>query len=172
VLRAIPAADFDDQDRVRTLYFPLVPHGSHWELTPRQSIDRECARRGRAALVDGCIAVLEGNAHDVDDSLIVALGGPAAHRILTGESRADGGMWKRVWAVRGLLWAWDDRASEVLGSALTDGSWRVREMAVKVARRHLVGEQLATVAALQRDPVARVRAVAVDAVERIAAARV
>jgi hypothetical protein len=122
-------------------------------------------------VIDGCIAVLRGNADRVDDTLIVALGGPAAHRILTGKSHADGNMWKRVWATRGLLWTWDDRATAALGAALVDQSWRVREMAVKVARRHLVGDQLSAVAALQDDPVARVRAVAVDAVERIASAR-
>lgn len=80
-------------------------------------------------------------------------------------------MWKRVWAARGLLWAWDDRATAALGLALVDPAWRVREMAVKVARRNLVGEQLAAVAALADDPVARVRAVAIDAVRRIASAR-
>jgi HEAT repeat protein len=148
-----------------------MSRASHWDLTPRRSIERECAVRGRDAVVDGCIAILEDNASEVDDTLIVALGGPAAHRILSGESRADPHVWKRVWAVRGLLWAWDDRACVSLGSALTDRSWRVREMAVKVARRHLVGEQLATIATLQDDPVARVRTVAVDAVQHIAAAR-
>lgn len=145
--------------------------GSIWELTPRQSIELESARRGRDAVIAGCIAVLQGKDDRVDDTLIVALGGPAAHRILAGNSRADAVMWKRVWAARGLLWAWDDRATAALGLALVDPAWRVREMAVKVARRNLVGEQLAAVAALADDPVARVRAVAIDAVRRIASAR-
>ena len=145
--------------------------GSIWGLTPRQSIELESARRGRDAVIDGCIAMLEGNADGVDDTLIVALGGPPAHRILTGVSRADADLWKRVWATRGLLWAWDERATPALGSALADRSWRVREMAVKVVRRHLVGEYLPAVAALQTDPVARVRAVAADTVERVVAAR-
>lgn len=127
----------------------------------------ECVRRGHDAVVDGCIALLEGNGDRVDDSLIVALGGPPAHRILAGESRADGAMWKRVWAARGLLWAWDERATTALGLALVDESWRVREMAAKVARRHLVGDHLTRLAILQSDPVARVRAVATSAVERI-----
>ena len=54
-----------------------------------------------------------------------------------------------------------------LGSALADGSWRVREMAVTVVRRHLLGDHLRTVVGLRDDPAARVRAVAVDAVERL-----
>jgi hypothetical protein len=122
-------------------------------------------------VIDGCIAVLKRDPAGVDDALIVALGGPPAHRMLTGESRADADTWNRVWATRGLLWVWDSRATAMLGLALGDQSWRVREMAVKVARRHLVGEHLSTVAALQADPVARVRAVAIDAVERIASSR-
>jgi hypothetical protein len=145
--------------------------GSAWELTPRQSIALECDRRGRDAVVDGCITILMESADSVDDGLIVALGGLVAHRIVTGESRADAELWKRVWATRGLLWAWDDRATAALGAALKDPSWRVREMAAKVARRHLVGDQLSAVAALQSDPVARVSAAAERAVARIVAAR-
>ena len=145
--------------------------GSIWELTPRQSIESECVRRGRSALVDGCIAILQGRADQVDDALIVALAGPAARPVLTGEFRGDGAMWKRVWAARGLLWAWEERAAGALGLALSDDAWRVREMAVKVARRHLVGEVLPSVAALQSDSVQRVRRAAADAVERIVTAQ-
>ena len=153
------------------LVFSVVPKTSHWELTPRQSIEQECATRGRDAVIDGCVALLEGKPSGVDDTLVVALGGPTARRILSGESRAEPQVWTRVWALRGLLWVWDDRASVVLSSALTDRSWRVREMAIKVARRHLVGKHLASIAALQEDPVARVRTVAADATRRIAAAQ-
>jgi hypothetical protein len=116
---------------------------------------------------DGCIALLTGDAVDVDGSLVVALGGPPADRLLSGESRADAQLWIRVWALRGLLWAWDDRATAALGGALTDPSWRMREMACKVARRHLVGEHVALLAVLNDDPAARVRAVAQDALLRI-----
>lgn len=76
--------------------------GSIWGLTPRQSIELESARRPRDGLIDGCITVLQGNADRVDDTRIVALGGPPAHRILTGGSRADADLWKRIWAARGL----------------------------------------------------------------------
>src|SRR5579875_1543851 len=145
--------------------------GSIWQLTPRQSIEAECVRRGRDALVEGCIAILQGRADQVDDALIFALGGTAAQRVLTGEYRGDGAMWQRVWATRGLLWAWEDRATAALELALTDDAWRVREMAAKVARRYLVGEALPAVAALQADPVQRVRDAATDAVEQIVTAQ-
>jgi hypothetical protein len=29
---------------------------SHWELTPRQSVEQECGRRGTAQVVAGCVA--------------------------------------------------------------------------------------------------------------------
>jgi hypothetical protein len=148
-----------------------MPPYPTWDPVARRRIESEAARRGRDTVVDGCIALLQARADEVDDSLILALGGLPAHRILTGESRADALMWKRVWATRGLLWVWDDRATPAIGSALGDESWRVREMAVKVVRRHLVGEHLSAVAALQTDPVARVRVVATDTLERLVAAR-
>ena len=33
-----------------------------WELTPRQSVEAECQRRGKPAVVDGCVALLEERA--------------------------------------------------------------------------------------------------------------
>jgi HEAT repeat protein len=107
----------------------------------------------------------------VDDTLIAALGGPPAHRVLSGHSRADSDMWKRVWATRGLLWTWDNRATQALALALSDESWRVREMAVRVVRRHLVGDLLSKVADMRDDPSARVRAVAESAVGQLVSAR-
>ena len=54
--------------------------------------------------------------------------------------RGKEGYWPRVWAARGLLHAWDDRATAVIVQATADGAWRVREMAAKVIARHRVGE--------------------------------
>jgi hypothetical protein len=138
-----------------------------WELTPRQSIERECALRGSADVVRGCVAILESGGADADDMLIVALAGPAAHRVLSGDSRADPLLWKRVWATRGLLWAWEPSAAPAIRSALADESWRVREMAAKVVRRQLIGDLLAEVAELREDPQSRVRAAASSAVETL-----
>jgi hypothetical protein len=135
--------------------------GSRWGLTPRQSIEAECARRGRAAVVAGCVGLVEG--HDVDPSLLVALGGPGADKFLDGRPHDDT-YWLRVWGARGLLWAWDDSALEAVRRALRDEAWRVREMAAKVVARNLVGDLLPEVAALRDDPVPRVRAAASRAV--------
>jgi HEAT repeat protein len=48
-------------------------------------------------------------------------------------------------------------------AALADEAWRVREMAAKVVARRRLGDALTAVAALQQDPVPRVRAAAARA---------
>jgi HEAT repeat protein len=140
-----------------------VPAGTHWELTPRESIEAECARRGRDAVVAGCVALIEGTSVDTDPGLLLALAGPAARKFLDGTDHDDL-YWLRVWGTRGLLWAWRDQATGALLVALGDEHWRVREMAAKVAARHLVGDALEPLTALRDDPVPRVRAAAERAV--------
>lgn len=111
----------------------------------------------------GCIDLIMGR--PTDDTLVAALGGPPASE---GASGVPQPYWLRVWAARGLLWTWDDVALPAVRLALTDESWRVREMAAKVVARHLLGDALP----LQRDPVARVRAAASRAVVRLTDAAV
>src|SRR4249919_2386518 len=106
---------------------------SHWGKTPRQSVEDECTRRGVASVVAGCVDLLNGKA--ADDDLILALGGPPADWIRTGEPSGPL-YWLRVWAARGLLYAWDDSAQTAVLAALNDDAWRVREMALKVVARH------------------------------------
>jgi len=107
--------------------------------------------------VDGCIALLEGREADAD--LVVALGGPPASWAVSG-GHGGPAYWLRVWAARGLLWAWDDRALRSVMAALSDDAWRVREMAAKVVARHGLGDALPVIAKLRQDPVLRVRAAA------------
>jgi hypothetical protein len=137
---------------------------SSWGKTPRESIEQECASRGRDAVVAGCIEMLEGR--DVDADLVLALGGPPARWVATGEPPGPP-YWLRVWALRGLLWAWDDVALRAVEAALHDDAWRVREMALKVVARHRLEDPLTTVAGLEEDPVARVRAAASRALIRL-----
>lgn len=141
--------------------------GSHWGVTPRRSIEAECARRGKDAVVAGCARLIAGG--DADPALLMALAGPAADAFLDGRPRDDR-YWLRVWGTRGLLWAWDDGALDVLATALADEHWRVREMAAKVVARHLVGDALPVVAALRDDPVQRVRTAADRAVAALTTA--
>jgi hypothetical protein len=140
---------------------------SIWGVTPRQSVESECERRGRSAVIAGCVDVLEGR--DVDDAFVVALGGPSAEYVLSGREGGKSGYWPRVWAARGLLYVWNDDATPAVVRATTDQAWRVREMAAKVIARHGLGGALSPVAGLRGDPVARVRAAAERAVERLAA---
>jgi HEAT repeat protein len=136
---------------------------SLWGLTPRQSVELECARRGTAEVVAGCAALLAGGT--ADERLVLALGGPAAHAVLDGAQQ----YWLRVWGARGLLYAWDGQAADTVTAALADEHWRVREMAAKVVRRHRLGEALPAVAALEHDPVPRVRAAAARALATLTA---
>lgn len=116
-------------------------------------------------MVEGCVALLRGAAvksadadtegEGVDAELVVALGGPPAAWALTnGEPGPD--YWLRVWALRGLLWAWQDTGTPVVLEALRDDAWRVREMAARVTARHHVVDALPILAQLQDDPLPRV----------------
>jgi hypothetical protein len=138
------------------------------DVTPRQRVEAECARRGKAAVVADCIAVLRGA---TDPDLLVSLAGAGAEKFFDGREHHDT-YWFRVWALRGLLWAWDARATDVVCASLRDEAWRVREMAAKVVARHLVGDCMPAVATLQHDPVPRVRAAASRALVRLTAAEV
>jgi len=73
---------------------------SHWDKSPKQSVEQECERRGRPAVVKGCVALLNGK--PVDDELILALGGPPAEWVRTGEASGRGwARWVIRWKARG-----------------------------------------------------------------------
>jgi HEAT repeat protein len=135
-----------------------VPAQAEWELTPRQSVEIECARRGTAQVVAGCIALLQGQ--DADDDFILALGGPGGHRVLNDGPEQRNQYWRRVWGARGFLYAWTDEAEDAVLAALADEHWRVREMAAKVVAKRSIGAAMDPVAALRSDPFPRVRAAA------------
>lgn len=141
---------------------------SSWGITPRESVERECRARGKSAVIHGCVALLSG-ATDVDPALIYALGGPPARWAMSG---GEGGpdYWLRVWAARGLLWAWDERALPAVAAALSDPAWRVREAAVKIAARHQLGDLLHPLEAVRdNDSNNRVASAADRAIARIVA---
>jgi hypothetical protein len=146
----------------------VVPRRSHWELTPKQSIDLECARRGQAQLVRGCVALLRRQ--DVDDDLVIALGGPGARTVLDSGPKPTYLYWLQVWGARGLLHAYTDQAQDAVIEALGDEHWRVREMAAKVIAKYRIGAAFDPVTALRADRVPRVRAAADRAVVLLTAA--
>ena len=97
----------------------------------------------------------------------MTLGGPAAVRYLDDGQPERRAYWLRVWGARGLLWAGPGDDTACLRAALDDTHWRVREMACKVVARHSVGDLLDRVAALEADPVERVRTAASRAVMNV-----
>ncbi len=113
-------------------------------------------------MVAGCVDLLQGR--EVDDALVLALGGPPAEYVLGGGAGGRNGYWPRVWACRGLLYAWGKEAAPAVVQATGDSAWRVREMAAKVIARHRIEDAIGAVVRLQDDPVTRVRAAAERAV--------
>jgi hypothetical protein len=141
-------------------------------MTPRQGVEFECARRGTGQVVAGCIGLLSGQ--PADERLVVSLSvNPGLTGWILGTGRQE--YWLRVWGARGLLYAWDDSQlaalEEALLEAMSDDHWRVREMAAKVIAKRKLGGALTAVAALQQDPVPRVRAAAGRAVAVLTSAR-
>ena len=122
---------------------------------------------GESAVVAGCIALLRGE--KADPRLILALGGRPARWAAGFDEPPGPAYWLRVWAARGLLWAWEDRAGPVVIGALSDMAWRVREMALRVIIKRRVPGALGAVKPLQDDPNARVRAAARRAMDKLTA---
>ena len=87
----------------------------------------------------------------MDDDFLFVLAGPAAKTVLEGREGGPGGYWPKVWAVRGLLHVWDDRATSAIIDATTHESWRVREMSAKVVARHDVTSAIDAIVALLDD---------------------
>jgi hypothetical protein len=135
---------------------------------PKESIEAECTRRGKQAVISGCISLLAGEG--ADDGLIAALG-VGATAVLAEREGGRGGYWPRVWAARGLLHLWDERAAAAVIGATEDEHWRVREMAAKVIARYRLSDGMDSVLGLRADPVPRVRAAAQRAVTLMTASR-
>jgi hypothetical protein len=139
--------------------------GSEWGLTPRQSIEFECQRRGETHVVKECIAILSGQR--VDEATLIALAGPHALNVLRGGEGGVEGYWPRVWALRGLLYAWDPTAVRVVIAGSNDSHWRVREMSAKVVARRRLDDAHDAMTTLLDDDVARVRGAAERALIRL-----
>jgi len=138
---------------------------STWGTTPRASIEAECRRVGAEQVVTSCVQILSGG--EVDAATLFVLAGPGAEHVLRGQEGGVAGYWPRVWAMRGLLYAWEDAATRVVIEGAGDESWRVREMCAKVVTRHRLGDAVDAMARLSDDQVPRVRAAAERALVRL-----
>lgn len=139
--------------------------GTEWGLTPRQSVEFECQRRGEQHVVEECVAILRD--HRVDEETLVALAGPHALAVLGGAQGGVQGYWPRVWALRGLLYAWNPAATGAVIEASKDSHWRAREMSAKVVARRCLDDAHDAMTALLDDDVARVRSAADRALIRL-----
>ena len=139
--------------------------GSEWGLTPRQSIEFECQRRSESQVVDDCLAIL--SRRPVNEETLVALAGPHALTVIGGGEGGVEGYWPRVWALRGLLYAWDETATGAVIAASDDFHWRVREMSAKVVARRRLEDAHDAMVTLVDDEVERVRAAAERALIRL-----
>jgi len=138
---------------------------SIWETTPRASVEAECRRVGTGHVVANCIQILRRG--DVDEETLLVLAGPSAAEILRGEEGGVTGYWPRVWAMRGLLYAWDDVAANVVIEGANDESWRVREMSAKVVARRGIDGAFGAMTKLKNDPIPRVKKAAERALIRL-----
>jgi hypothetical protein len=134
--------------------------GATAEATPVKLIDAYVATHGKTAFVDSCTELLLGANWREHDDVIRALGG----KVQGLESGSWKEYWVRTWAARGLLHAWDDRASHALRRGLRDEHWRVVEMCLKVCRAHNVSQVCAECLSALKSETPRVRTAAVRAV--------
>jgi hypothetical protein len=139
---------------------------SRWGVTPRESIEAECRREGTKNVVQRCVAILSGDTPD--EATLHALAGPGATTVLEGGEGGVTGYWPRVWAMRGLLYAWNDSATAVVLAGASDESWRVREMSARVVARHQLSDAIEEMVGLRDDENARVREAAERALVRLA----
>lgn len=124
---------------------------------PAEVVRAACVRWGERDVALRCAAILDGGAPDMDllGYLSTAPSGVAPTRWPH---------WFPLWAVRGLLYAWDPSAEPAVVRALGSEAWRVREMAAKVCLVREIGAAGDNLAGLIDDPVPRVRIAAARAV--------
>jgi hypothetical protein len=141
------------------------PSSSEIARSPRERVRLLVARVGEEAVAGLCAALLNGT-DSYDDPrrpAITWLGGRHAAGLLRRGGFEERGQdyWPRVWAARGLLYAWHPSAESAVLAGLRDrGAWRVREMAAKVARQRGIAAAEPILSRLLDDPNARVRAAA------------
>ena len=85
--------------------------------------------------MEGCVALLAGDGSELDGSLLIALGGPPARRVLSGESRAGADRLRP-----GLIPGWEGSGARKAVSYLAMAVWAYAELVDGVNWfRHLLG---------------------------------
>ncbi|MCX4744282.1 HEAT repeat domain-containing protein [Kitasatospora sp. NBC_01287] len=142
-----------------------IPADADLGQHPGALVAQACSRLGHGQVADWCVGLLAGRLapDDPEHPSLAWLGGaPAAAALRRGRlTDPDQDHWPRVWAVRALRYCWTPAAAPVVGRALADPSWRVRETAAKLVALRELGEAVELLAALADDEIPRVRAAAV-----------
>lgn len=142
-------------------------------MTPRHDasqpadvpLDLPIAARIRAAVerfgepdtIDRAIALLAGA--NAGEEFLLYVGGEHAQGVLDG---APPLYWPELWGARTLLYVWSDSAIPSVAAGLSNQSWRVREMCLRVAAARQL-EVVDRVVELTGDDSPRVRAAAMRA---------
>jgi hypothetical protein len=136
------------------------------DAQPSVLIGLAVERWGPRGLVDRCVRLYREMDWGDEPELMSYLAGRAGPRWVELGFGVQAYL-VRTWALRAMLYAWDESASATVIDALEDEHWRPREMALKVVAKRLVDGDVDAVARLQGDPVPRVQAAAIRALERL-----
>ncbi len=139
-----------------------LPLGAH----PSVLVGLAVQRWGERGLIDRCVRLYREMDWGDEPELMSYVGGRAGPRWVQ-LGFGTQAYFVRTWALRAMLYAWDESAASTVIEALGDEHWRPREMALKVVARRLVDGDVEAVARLQDDPVPRVRSAARRTLERL-----
>ncbi len=145
---------------------PARPQPSDLYAHPRQLVAQAVREHGLEAVVDTCLALLQGEtAYDQLPVALTFLGGSGAIGQLSRGDLAERGQdhWPRMWGARALRYVWLPRAEPGVVAALSDPSWRVREMAAKVAGQRQCGTAAEPLESLLSGELPRVQVAAIRA---------
>ena len=135
------------------------------DAPPRELLAELARHVGESTASDLCAELLSGaDPHDHPNALAYLAGRPAAP-FLAGTWGPD--YWARVWGARGLLYVWSDDATDAVVAGLSDSSWRVAEMCLKVAAEREIAMAGDAAVRLAGHELPRVRGAAVRALGRI-----
>jgi HEAT repeats len=142
------------------------------DLPPPEPGDRPIAERvreldalvGRGRFVEVCVDLLRGADRTAYVPELCYLTG---HPWTEDDPVRDPTVWKdywvRTWGARGLLYCWDDAATDAVVAGLADEHYRPAEMCLKVSARYDVAGAGPGAAALAAHDLPRVRAAAARA---------
>jgi hypothetical protein len=139
-----------------------LPRPAQRDVPVARRIGELDALVGRERFVEVCVDLLEGAPRT---SYVPELRYLTGHTWEPGSPTLDVEVWRdywvRTWGARGLLYCWDDRATDAIVAGLGDDHYRPAEMCLKVSAKHDVAGSGPGAAALATHEMPRVRANAV-----------